>query len=175
MRAPGLYPDPDRDPRLTRWVAAEAREDEGEAEAALRELFGTLPAPRLAPSFADRVMARVAAEPAPPPLERVAAWLLLACGLALAGTRLWLPLVWEHLSPEAWISAGAELVLRVAHLIAALASVWELAGRVAGWAAMAGSSPQVLTLLALCALLSTTAGRLLLAVLGERSSGHAQV
>lgn len=162
------------DPRIERWLSAEAREDGPEAETALRDLFGTLPAPRLAPSFADRVLARVAAEPAPWPLERAAACLLLLCGLALAGTRLWLPVVWRHVSLEDWISAGAALVLRLAHAVAALAPAWEAVEKVAGWAALAGSSPQVLALLALCALLSTTAGHLLLAVLGERSSGHAQ-
>ena len=164
---------PDPDPRIARWLVAEAREDEREAESALRELFGTLPGPRLAPSFADRVMARVAAEPAPWPLERAAACLLLLCGLALAGTRLWLPVVWEHLSVDGWVSAAATLVLWLARAVAAFAPLWEMAGKVAGWAALAGSSPQVLALLALCALLCSAAGHLLLAVLGERSSGHA--
>ena len=162
------------DPKIAGWLAAEAREDERDAEATLRDLFGALPAPRLAPSFADRVLARVAAEPAPPPLERAAACLLLLCGLALAGTRLWLPVLWGHLSVDGLVSAGSWVVLRLAHLVAALAPFWELAGKVAGWAALASSSPQVLALLALCALLSTTAGHLLLSVLGERSSGHAR-
>jgi hypothetical protein len=162
------------DPRIARWLEAEAREDEREAESALQDLFGTLPRPGLSPAFADRVLARVAAEPAPWPLEQAAACLLLLCGMALAATRLWLPVLWDHLSPETWFSAGAGLVVRLAQAIAALAPVWEAAGKVAGWAALAGSSPQVLALLATCGLLSTVAGHLLLTVLGERSSGHAQ-
>jgi hypothetical protein len=163
-----------RDPRLARWLDAEAGQDELQAETALCDLFATMPRGSLGPAFADRVLARIAAEPAPWPLERAAACLLLLCGVALAGTRLWLPLAWARFEPEAWIAAAVSLVVRLGQGIATLAPVWEATTKVVGWVALAGSSPQVLGLLAACALLATTASRLLFAVLDERSSGHAR-
>jgi hypothetical protein len=163
-----------RDPRIARWLEAEAHDEDGQAEAALRDLFSALPRPGLPSAFADRVLARVAAEPAPWPLERAAACLLLLCGVALAGTRLWLPAVWTHFEPGSWIGAGADLLVGLAQALAALAPLWKGAVKVAEWVALAGASPQVLALLAACALLAATAGRMLLAVLEERSPGHAQ-
>jgi hypothetical protein len=168
------YPD---DPTLFRWLAAEARDAEAAAEAAFAELFATLPPPVVPLGFADRVLQRVAAEAgrAPWPLERAALWLLAACAGALALLPRWLPRVWDRLAPETWVSALAELLVRLAHAVAALAPLWEGLARVARWAALAAGSPQVITAVALCALLAATAGRLLVGLLDERSSGHVQV
>lgn len=53
-------PDP-----LARWLDAERNEHEDDAEAALLELFELLPPMAPRPGFSDRVLQRIAAEPAP--------------------------------------------------------------------------------------------------------------
>jgi len=168
------------DPRFSRWLAAEAGGEEAAAEAAFARLFAALP-PAAAPAgFADRVMARVAAEQASLvratwPLERAALWLLAACAAALSFLPSWLPSLWDRLDPATWAAGLATLLVRVAHAVATLAPLWEALSRVARWTALAAGSPQVVAAVALCALLAATAGRLLLGLLDERSSGHAQV
>jgi hypothetical protein len=164
----------DQDDLMTRWLAAEAGDEADDAERALSDLFGAMPRPAVPAGLADRVLARVAAEPAPWPLERAALSLLLLCGVALAATPLWLPLVWERLDPGGWIEAGVDLLVRGAQVVAALAPVWDAVAKVARWLSLAGASPQVLALLAASTLLAAGAGRLLVAFLvEERSSGHA--
>lgn len=77
-------PEPD-DP-LARWLQAEREADDAGAEAALLDLFESLP--RLAPSagFADRVLLQVA-QPAPVPVrENWLVWLFRSPGFRLALT-----------------------------------------------------------------------------------------
>jgi hypothetical protein len=166
-----------RDPRISRWLAAEARGEETAADRALSELFGELPRPIVPEGFADRVMARVAVEAARTGwrLEHVALGLLAACAGALALLPRWLPGLSSHLAPGAVVSALATLLVQLAHAVAALAPLWEGFVRVCGWVALTAASPQVLTAVALSTLLAAMAGRLLFALLDERSSGHAQV
>ena len=164
----------DIDPRLSSWLEAEAREDDSRADDALRGLFATLPRGRAPMGFADRVMARAAA-PAPWPLERLAAALLLLCGAALAVTPLWLGALWERVEPQAAVSWLASLTVRAMAAVAELAPLGVALAKVARWLSLAGTTPEVLTFLAFCALLAATAGRLLVSVLDERSAGHAQV
>lgn len=171
---------PNPDPRLSRWLAAEARGEEDQAEAACTELFAALPLPVVPAGFAGRVLARVALEAALGrqsswPLERAALWLLAACAGALALLPSWLPGFWGVLAPATWVGGLADLLIRAAHAVAALAPLWEAFTRVARWMSLAAGSPQVVTAVALCALLAATAGRLLFGLLDERSSGHAQV
>ena len=168
------------EPRLTRWLDAESRGDERAAEAAFARLFAALPRPAAPAGFAERVLTRLeraaveeAARPAAWPLERAALWLLAACAAALALLPRWLPGAWDRLAPETWAGAMASLLVRAAHAVAALAPLWEGLTRVARWLALAAGSPQVLTAVALCALLAATAGRLLWGLLDERSAGHA--
>jgi hypothetical protein len=169
------------DPHFSRWLAAEARGEEARAERALAELLAGLP-PATAPAgFADRVMARVATQVAMAGaragwrLEHAALALLAVCAGSLNLFPRWLPGLWDHLAPEAWVGALASLLVRLAHAVAALAPLWEGLARVARWTALAAGSPQVLTAVALSTLLAAMAGRLLLALLDERSSGHVQV
>jgi hypothetical protein len=170
--------DDTTDPRLSRWLAAEAGREERAAETALAELFAALPRASAPAGFADRVMARVAAEGALAPawpLERIALILLAASGISLGFLPRWLPRVWDHLAPESFVGALASLLVHVAHAVAALAPLWEGLVRVARWLALAAGSPQVLVAVALSTLLAAMAGRLLLGLVDERSSGHAQV
>ena len=175
--------DSHNDPRLTRWLQAEARGEEAAAEktadAALSQLFAVLPRTAVPIGFADRVMARVMAgelaRRAAWPLERAALWLLAVCAAALSLLPRWLPGLLDRLNPETWIDGLATLFVRAAHAVAALAQRWEALAGIARWTALAAGSPQVLAAVALCALLAATAGRLLLGVLDERSAGHAQV
>ena len=165
---------PDRDPRLSRWLEAETRDEERAAEDALVSLFAALPRGRAPGGFADRVLARAAAAPPPWPLERAAFALLLLCGAALAATPVWIAAAWERLEPGAWIATGAELLVRLASGLAELAALGAVLVKAARWLSLAGATPEVLGFLALCALLAATAGRLLLPLLDERSAGHAQ-
>ncbi len=175
--------DSHNDPRLTRWLQAEARGEEATAEktadAALSQLFATLPRTAVPAGFADRIMARVAAgelaERAYWPLERAALWLLAVCAAAISLLPRWLPGLLDRLNPETWIDGLATLFVRAAHAVAALAQLWEALAGIARWIALAAGSPQVLAAVALCALLAATAGRLLLGLLDERSAGHAQI
>ena len=162
------------DPRLTRWLEAEARQDEARAEEALLGLVATLPRAKAPAGFAARVMARAAA-PAPWPLERAALVLLLLCGAALAATPLWLGAVWARFEPQAVIAGFDTLAARFGVAIGELVPLGIAFAKVARWLSLAGASPEVLTFLAFCALLATTAGRLLVSLLDERSAGHAQV
>jgi hypothetical protein len=163
----------DTHPKLERWLAAEAHDDQWESEEALRELFATLPRSAAPAGFADRVMARAAA-PAPWPLERAALALLLLCGASLGAAQLWLAFAWERFEPQAWIAAGTGLFVRLATALGDLAAVGAVLVKAARWLALAGATPEVLAFLAGCALLAATAGRLLVSMLDERSAGHAQ-
>jgi hypothetical protein len=173
-----------QDPRLSRRLAAEQRGDEAGAERAFAELFAALPPPGLPSGFADAVLARVAAEGALAgalgrraiwPLEQVALGLLAICAAALGLLPHWLPQLWDRLAPESWVGTITDLLVGVARGLAALAPLWESLVRVARWTLLAAGSPQVLAAVALCCLLAATAGRLLVVLLDERSSGHAQV
>lgn len=158
---------------VRRWLAAEAADDERYAEQALVDVFASLPPPRLPASFADRVVARLAAEPRPWPLEQAALSLLLLCGLSLAAAPFWLPALWQRVQPAGWVEVAVDLLVRLAQGIATLAPLWEGVARVARWLALAGQSPQVLSLLAASGLLAATSARLLFAFLTEeRSPGH---
>jgi hypothetical protein len=169
-----------QDPRLSRWQAAELRGDEAAAERAFAELFAALPGPGLPAGFADRVLARVAADGtlsqrSPWPLEQAALGLLAICAAALGLLPHWLPRLWDRLAPESWVGAATDLLVAAARGVATLAPLWEALLRVARWTLLAAGSPQALAAVALCCLLAASAGRLLVALLDERSSGHAQV
>jgi hypothetical protein len=163
-----------KDPRLTRWLEAEARRDEGTAEEALLGLVATLPRATAPAGFAARVMARAAA-PVPWPLERAALVLLLLCGAALAATPLWLGALWARFEPQALVATLDGVVARLGLLIGELVPLGIAFAKVARWLSLAGATPEVLGFLAFCALLAATAGRLLVSLLDERSAGHAQV
>lgn len=165
---------PDPDPRLSRWLEAEAHDDERAAEDALVSLFAAMPRGKAPAGFAGRVLARAAAMPPPWPLERAALALLLLCAAALAATPVWIAAAWERLEPGAWIAAGVEVVVHLASALAELVAIGALAVKAARWLSLAGATPEVLGFLALCALLAATAGRLLVSLLDERSAGHAQ-
>jgi len=166
-----------RDPRnsLRQWLDAETSGDDATAERALGEAFRALPRPLLPAGFAARVMQKVAEQQAAWPLERAALWLLVTCAAALACVPLWLPGLWARVEPAAWIARGAELVVLLARGLATLAPVWEALLRVGHWTALALTAPPALLFVAFCGLLAASAARLLVSLLEERSSAHAQV
>ena len=182
MRNDDLYrrQQPPASPRgaLRRWLDAEARGEDAAAERALAEAMAALPRPLLSAGFAERVLRQVAlapALPAPWRLERAALGLLVACAAALSALPLWLPRAWAWLSPERWIESVTTLLVGGARLLAHLAPLWEALVHIGAWTALALSAPPALLALALCGLLAAMAGRLLVSLLDERSSGHAQV
>ncbi|HKV13383.1 MAG TPA: hypothetical protein VJ725_34900 [Thermoanaerobaculia bacterium] len=78
---------------LNRWLAAERDDRPDEAEAALFELFETLPLLAPGAGFADRVLARAGFMPAPVSLFE-SRWVRIAIALCLLATGfslLWLP------------------------------------------------------------------------------------
>src|SRR4051794_7703917 len=94
---------------LDRWLAAERDGLDGEAEAALLELFEALPLATPAAGFADRVLVRAGLQTATP--ADLFAWrpLRVVLGLALAATGfgvLWLPPVLRFLA-GLWSFGGA--------------------------------------------------------------------
>ena len=95
---------------LNRWLAAERDGRDGEAEAALLELFEALPMAAPAAGFADRVLLRAGLQTAAVPAD-LFAWrpLRIVLGLALAATGfgvLWLPPL-LHFLIGMWSVGGA--------------------------------------------------------------------
>jgi hypothetical protein len=179
-------PDPrDTDARLQRWLAAEVEERDLDAEAALTELFGSLPQPAPQAGFADRVMLAVAvssALAASPAAARgffASRWLRAALALALlmAGVlTAWVPGAALALLDMVSVSDVTGLARRaLAACVQAVAAGcqvvlhWDALGRTV---ALVLSIPQVTASLAGCLLLSAVAFYLLQDLLTNRSWSH---
>jgi hypothetical protein len=162
----------DHNPKLQRWLAAEAEASTPEmgaeaAEAALVVLFEALPRLRPAPGFAERVRLRVwrSTAAAPPRRRRdffAAApvrWLVAAC-LLLAGALLWTlpPVLRELLAETGWsgvVRLPFEAVLRLADGLRSSLAAWEGLTRVGRVLAELVTQPPVAA--ALLAALAVTA------------------
>lgn len=167
------------DPRLTRWLAAEANGREAEADTALTEMFTELE--RLAPAagFADRVV-WAAARPAAVALP-AGAWLLrgaVAAGLALIA--LCVPLLLSvlsmvpvRLSPSRLVDGVSAAFIALARWIADAVAFWEGLERVAGWLTSAASAPPAAAVLLASLAVAAAALRALAELIAhERSWSH---
>lgn len=165
---------------LDRWLAAERDGRDGEAEAALLELFEALPAVGFtAPpaGFADRVLVRAGLQTAVP--ADLFAWrpLRIVLGLALAATGfgvLWLPPLLHFLIGQ-WsvggaVQGGIRVVTDAGQWLAVALRIWDFWVTIVHALAQPLAVPQVMAVLVLSLLASSLAFRFLRdQITGERN------
>jgi hypothetical protein len=161
---------------LDRWLAAERNGRDGEAEAALLELFGALPVVSPAAGFAGRVLVRAGLQTAPADLF---AWrpLRIVLGMALAATGLgvlWLPPVLRFLA-GLWsfggaVQGGIRVLTDASQWLATALRFWDLLVTIVHALAEPLAVPQVMAVLVLALLASSLAFRFLRdQITGERN------
>ncbi|MES1244925.1 MAG: hypothetical protein ABUT39_25175 [Acidobacteriota bacterium] len=148
----------DRHETLTRWLDAEHADSDDAAEAALLELFESLPPLAPPAGFADRVMRRVALEPAAPArrswhpriLRAAVAFGVLATALSL----LWVPellmVLGRMVSMGDILGLGTASVVDLGRWLALAARIGEGILTVAGAFAVSLTSPAALKVTAAC-------------------------
>jgi hypothetical protein len=169
-----------RQDALDRWLAAEREDLDGEAEAALLELFEALPAVGItAPpaGFADRVLVRAGLQAAAP--ADLFAWRPLRIVLALALVltsfgALWLPPVLRFLaglwSVGGMVRGTIQVLTDASQWLAAALRFSDLLGTIVQALAQPLAVPQVLAALILALLASSLAFRFLRdQITGERN------
>lgn len=162
---------PSHDHLIRLWLAAERAGRESAAEEAFAELLATCPGPEAPPWLVGAVMERVP-RAARWTLERLAALLFVACGVAVVFSRWWFPFAVDGLTAAARWTASFSLAGWLAAGLEDLASLWTLWSEVGRVGRLVGSSPEGLVLLAGCSLAMLAAARLLHRLLRERSSAH---
>ncbi|HEY2294826.1 MAG TPA: hypothetical protein VGM86_29335 [Thermoanaerobaculia bacterium] len=166
---------------LDRWLAAERDGRDGEAEAALLEMFEALPTVGMtAPpaGFADRVLVRAGLRTAAVPAD-LFAWrpLRIVLGLALAATGfgvLWLPPL-LHFLAGLWsvggaIQGGIRVLTDAGQWLATVLRIWDFLVTIVHDLAQPLAVPQVMAVLVLSLLASSLAFRYLRdQITGERN------
>jgi hypothetical protein len=165
---------------LDRWLAAERDGRDGEAEAALLELFEALPTVGMAAppaGFADRVLVRAGLQTAVS--ADLFAWrpLRIVLGLALAATGfgvLWLPPLLHFLvglwSVGGAIHGGIRVVTDAGQWLATILRIWDFLVTIVHGLAQPLAVPQVMAVLVLSLLASSLAFRYLRdQITGERN------
>ncbi|HEY4564528.1 MAG TPA: hypothetical protein VIJ36_16210 [Thermoanaerobaculia bacterium] len=166
---------------LDHWLAAERDGRDGEAEAALLELFEALPMVGItAPpaGFADRVLVRAGLQTAAVPAD-LFAWrpLRVVLGLALAATGfgvLWLPPLLHFLvglwSVGGAIQGGIRVLTDAGQWLATTLRIWDFLVTIVHDLAQPLAVPQVMAVLVLSLLASSLAFRYLRdQITGERN------
>jgi len=166
-----------RQDALDRWLAAERDGRDGEAEAALLELFEALPLTAPAAGFADRVLVRAGLQTAAS--ADLFAWrpLRIVLGLALAATGfgvLWLPPVLRFLaglwSVGSAVEAGIRVLTDAGQWLATALRIWDFLLTIVHALAQPLAVPQVMAVLLLALLASSLAFRFLRdQITGERN------
>jgi len=162
---------------LARWLAAEREGLDGEAEAALLELFEAIPLAAPAAGFADRVLVRAGLQTAGP--ADLFAWrpLRIVLGMALAATGLgvlWLPPVLRFLA-GLWsfggaVKGGIRVLTDASQWLATALRLWDLLVTIVHALAEPLAVPQVMAVLVLALLASGLAFRFLRdQITGERN------
>lgn len=167
---------------LDRWLAAERDDRSEEAEAALFELFETLP--RIAPpsGFADRVLARAGVQAAGRDLF-ASRWMRLAVALAMLATGfgvLLLPSTLEVLRTLAgiWslgelVQGGVQALAAASQWLASALQLWDLLVTVGRALIQPLTLPQTTAMLTVCLLVASLAFRFLRdQITGERTWTH---
>ena len=168
---------PSQQDAFDRWLAAEREDRDGEAEAALLELFEALPLSAPAAGFADRVLVRAGLQTAVP--ADLFAWrpLRIVLGLALAATGfgvLWLPPVLRFLaglwSVGGAVRGGIRVLTDASRWLATALQVWDFLLTIVHALAQPLAVPQVQAILVLALLASGLAFRFLRdQITGERN------
>ncbi len=166
---------------VARWLGHERAGREAAGERALSRVFARLPRPLPSAGFAERVLLAAGLAPARArDLARLEVRALVALGCALSAVSIfYLPSVLAALSatlrPHGLVDLAVGLLVEVSQRVAAGFAVWDalhLAGRVL---AEAASTPAVMASLALAALVSAGAFRVLQElVIPERSRQNAR-
>lgn len=150
---------------LNRWLAAERDDRPDEAEAALFELFETLPLLAPGVGFADRVLARAGLRPAGVFESLWARAAIALCLLATGLSVLWLPQTLKALaglwSPANPFELAARLLVEWSSRVVTVLKVWDWLFALGGALAKPLATPEVAAVLALCLLVSTLAFRFL--------------
>ncbi len=168
---------PSQQDALDRWLAAERNGRDGEAEAALLELFEALPLTAPAAGFADRVLVRAGLQTAAP--ADLFAWrpLRIVLGLALAATGfgvLWLPPVLQLLaglwSVGGAVRGGLWVLTDASQWLVTTLRIWDFLLSIVHALAQPLAVPQVQAILLLALLASGLAFRYLRdQITGERN------
>jgi signal transduction histidine kinase len=163
---------------LDRWLAAEREGRDGEAEAALLELFEALPLAAPAAGFADRVLVRAGLQAAAMPAD-LFAWrpLRIALGLALAAIGfgvLWLPPLLRFLvglwSVGGAVQGGIRMLADASQLLVLALRIWDFLLTIVHALAQPLAVLQVRAILMLALLASSLAFRFLRdQITGERN------
>jgi hypothetical protein len=165
---------------LDRWLAAERHDRPEEADAALLELFESLPLIAPPAGFADRVLVRAGIRSAArrDPFAWWGARLAVAlCLVALGLGALWLPPVLRVLagfwSFGGLVQAGVRTLVDASQWLAAALRVWDLLLTIGGALTHPLTTPQVTAGLMVCLLMSSFAFRFLRdQITGERNWTH---
>ncbi len=168
---------PSQQDALDRWLAAERNGRDGEAEAALLELFEALPLTAPAAGFADRVLVRAGLQTAVP--ADLFAWrpLRIVLGLALAAAGLgvlWLPPVLQFLaglwSVGGAVRGGLWVLTDASQWLVTTLRIWDFLLSIVHALAQPLAVPQVQAILLLALLASGLAFRYLRdQITGERN------
>lgn len=150
---------------LNRWLAAERGDRPEEAEAALFELFETLPLLAPGAGFAGRVLARAGFRPAGVFESLWARAVIALCLLATGVSLLWLPPALKALAGT-WslgnpIELATRLVVDWSLRAVKVLKLWDWFFSVGGALAKPLATPEVAVVLAGCLLVSTLAFRFL--------------
>jgi hypothetical protein len=164
---------------LDRWLAAERYDRPEEAEAALLELFESLPLVAPPAGFADRVLARAGIQSA---RRDVFAWwgarlAVALCLVALGLGTLWLPPVLRVLagfwSFGGLVQVGVQALVDASQWLATALRVGDLLLTIGGALTRPLTTPQVTAGLVACLLMSSLAFRFLRdQITGERNWTH---
>jgi len=176
------------DETLKRWLTAERSHETAGAEAALAELFGSLPRRGPSPGFARRVMLRAGLEAAREVRAQVPwtlRWLAVASLAAVAAAVILLPIALRPLLAATGLGevglaslmqAFAAAISFMGQLLASLLALWQKAVAIAAAATGVVDSPLVAALAIISLVMAAFAFRLLDQMIArERSFHHASL
>lgn len=163
----------------TRWLRAERRNRDADAERALRGVFRSLPVPVPSRALLERTLAELGMSPVAARPHWVFRWAVsLALVLAGLATAIYGPVLFRAFSVggtiDWFVDLGAGLLTSLSRLLAAAVALWDVIVRIGEAAGDVVATPQVLGVMLLTVLFGLATLRLLTGiVVVERSRYHA--